>query len=153
VSFGLHHPEKKDSDKEDIPLLIPLRRRMGLSSGALPIRDIIIRELSSQVLVSQAPHNHAPTHWALTRRDGVPEESIVKSSGCVPATPTTPTSKNVVGKVLASKPSVSDVIVLPVLPQRIVLSTSPPDQSCYNPILTHFLFNLILKGLKFEIKR
>ncbi|KAH8479912.1 hypothetical protein H0E87_030211 [Populus deltoides] len=106
---------------------------MGLSSGALPIRDIIIRELSSQVLVSQAPHNHAPTHWALTRRDGVPEESIVKSSGCVPATPTTPTSKNVVGKVLASKPPVSDVIVLPVLPQRIVLSTSPPDQNASRP--------------------
>jgi hypothetical protein len=27
------------------------------------------------------------------------------------------------------------------------------DCWCYNPILTHLLFNLILKGLKFKIKR
>jgi hypothetical protein len=132
--LGLHLPEKKDSDKEDIPLLIPMRRKMGSSSGAFPSRDIIIRELSSQVLVFQAPHSYAPTHRALTGRDGVPRESIVKSSGCVPATPTTPTSKNVVGKVPASKPPVSDVMVLPVLPQRIVLSTSPPNQS----VITQF---------------
>uniref|UniRef100_A0A2K1WTK1 Uncharacterized protein n=1 Tax=Populus trichocarpa TaxID=3694 RepID=A0A2K1WTK1_POPTR len=101
---------------------------MGSSSGALPSRDIIIRELSSQVLVFQAPHSYAPTHRALTGRDGVPRESIVKSSGCVPATPTTPTSKNVVGKVPA-KEAPCDKETMPIRPPGTLKCPQLPLQA------------------------
>ncbi|KAH8499808.1 hypothetical protein H0E87_015160 [Populus deltoides] len=63
-----------------------------------------------------------------TGRDSVPKESIVKSPGHVLTAPLAPTNKSVASKVLVSKPSVSDIVVFPILPQRTVLSTSLPHQ-------------------------
>ena len=115
VSLGLHLSKIKIMTKRtSLFSFLGEDKQARLAKHFLAGRHHYPRVIKSRSCFSGSIHR-APPYRAFIGSDDVARESIVKSSGRVPTTPTAPTSKNVAGKVPASKPPIINVVVLLVL--------------------------------------